>query len=268
MLKYLSLILFIPTLFLSTAHSATPGFNDLSKEDLDAISEEFSANFVHRAVSPASTLGDVFGFEIGLVGGIAKTPQIEEISLRENPDDEPIDKLIHAGLLGAISLPKGITGELVILPEQEFDDISISNLSMGLKWTFSEVISIPVVDLAVKGHFSSSEMTYDDTVDGAETTVTLDNSTKGIQLLGSKKIFIVEPFIGLGYISRDTDLQASGTAQIFNQTFTANQSGSADGSSSQFLVGAQLDLGFLHMAAQYENVFSTDVISGKLSLAF
>ncbi|MCP4912380.1 MAG: hypothetical protein GY909_04620 [Oligoflexia bacterium] len=248
--------------------AGSPSLDNITSSDLDSISKEFSANFVHRPVSPASPLGDIIGVEVGLVAGQTDAPKIKEISQREDPTADNLDSLYHAGIHIAVSVPFGITGELIALPETELGDVSLKNTSFGLKYTFSELFDLPMVDLAIRGHYTSGDLNYSDRIDGVNTTISLDNSTSGFQLLASADLVIVEPFIGVGTVSRETTLKASGSARIFDTTFTTSQSSTVDGSSTQFLVGAQLNLLFLRVAAQYENVFDTSIVSGKLSFKF
>lgn len=245
-----------------------PNFNNLSQSDFDGISKEFSANFAHRPVSPASPLGDIFGFEVGLVAGITDAGKVGEISKREAPTEDPVDKLAHAGILASVSVPFGITPELIIFPERKLGDVTFSHTSFGLKWTFSKFLPIPLVDLAARIHASKTEVSFADTVDGVNTTVNLDNTTTGLTLLASTNLVVVEPFVGLGFIRRDTDLGATGTAQIFDSTFTAAQTATSDGSSTQIIAGVQLNLFIMKIGAQYENVFGTSVTSAKLTFGF
>lgn len=263
-----SLIVLI-TLISTSTFAANPGLDNISQTDLDNISKEFSANFVHRPVSPASPLGDIFGFEVGVTAGITDAPKIAAIAKREDPtQSDPFDKIAHAGLLGAVSVPFGLTGEVILFPERELGDVTLSNYSLGLKWTFSKALGIPLVDLALRGHLSSSEVSYNDTIDSVNTTVKIDNSTYGATLLASKSFLIIEPFVGIGIVTRDTEMSVNGNVTIFDTNFSSSTSASVDDTSTQFLVGAQLDLALIHIAAQYENVFGTNVTSLKFSLAF
>ena len=79
---------------------------------------------------------------------------------------------------------------------------------------------------------------------------------------------MIEPYAGIGFVSRDTTLKASGTAQIFDTSFSTASEQSVDGSSFQYFAGVEVDLLFVHIAAQFENVFDTSIVSGKLSFAF
>jgi len=245
---------------------AQPSFDNLSKEDLDNISKEFSANFAHRSASGAAALGDVFGIEFGALVGATQTPEISKISEREGGD--AIDNLYNAGLYGAISIPFGLTAEAMILPEQTISDMSISNQSLALKWTFSKTFGIPIIDLAAKAHMSSTKIDYSDTVDGVDTNVELENSTSGFTILASKNFFLIEPFIGLGQVTRDTSLSATGSAVLFDAAYSSSSEESVSGSSGQFIAGAQLNLGLIGIAGQYENVFDTSVTSVKLTFGF
>jgi hypothetical protein len=249
--------------------AAGPSLNNITANDFDKISEEFSANFVHRPVSPASPLGAVFGFEVGLIAGLTDAPEIANITKREDPtNSDPFDRIAHAGLYASVSVPMGITGELILLPETELGDVSISHTSMGLKWTFGNLLGIPLIDMAVRGHFSSSELSYGDTIDSVATNISLDNMTYGVNLLVSGNLLLLEPFAGVGIVTRDTELSASGSAQIFDSTFTTSQTQSVDGTSAQVFVGVQANLLIAKLAAQYENVFGTSLTSMKLTFGF
>ena len=166
------------------AHAEAPGFDNITSTDLNNISKEFSANFTHRPLMPASSLGSIFGFEVGIILSVTDAPKIGEITLREEPtESDPLDKLLNAGLMGAVSIPYGITFEAILLPEQELGDLTISNYSLGAKWTFSSLLPIPIVDLALRGHYGVTDISYNDTVDAVATEISLDNSTMGLTLL-------------------------------------------------------------------------------------
>ena len=245
---------------------AQPSFDNLSEEDLDNISKEFSANFAHKGASGAAPLGDLFGFEVGLIAGSTDTPEISKISKREG--GEAIDNLYNAGLYAAVSIPFGLTAEAMLLPEQTISDMSISNQSLALKWTFSKTFGIPFVDLAAKAHMSNTKMNYSDTVDSVNTTIELENSTSGFMLMASKSFFLIEPFIGVGRISRDTSLSATGAATIYDVAYSTNQEESVSGSSGHMVGGVQVNLGLLSVSGQYEKAFDTSVTSLKLTFGF
>jgi hypothetical protein len=254
--------------FYSSNILAQPSFDNLTQADVDGLSKEFSANFAHRPISPASPLGDIFGFEVGIVAGVTDAPKVEEISKREAPNEDPLGSLAHAGFLASVSVPFGITPELILFPERELGDVTFSHYSLGVKWTFSKFLPIPFVDLAARIHTAKTEVSFSDSVDGVNTTVNLENTTTGIQVLASANFLVLEPFAGIGYITRDTELGATGTAQIFDSTFSLSQTANVDGSSSQFLAGVQVNLFIMKIAAQYENVFGTSVTSAKLTFGF
>src|SRR5690348_12960246 len=98
------------------AMAAAPSFTNLSQDDVDKISKEFSANFVHPSVMGASTLGKIFGVEAALVAGQTPSPETDAIVKRSAPGNE-LPNLYHAGLLLGLSVPLGFTGELVMIPK-------------------------------------------------------------------------------------------------------------------------------------------------------
>ena len=199
------LVILLSFLVVHSAMAATPSLNLISKEQADAISDEFAANFVHTHVSGASSLGTVFGIEAGLMAGLTSTPKLNAVSQSFDSTAE-IDKVPHLGLLAAVSVPLGFTGEITYIPSTESSDFSIEHMSYGIKWTFTEVFDF-FLDMAVKVHGSSSKVSFNDIVNNSstgnsnvDTKIQYETSSFGYQLLASKKLLFVEPYVGIGQV--------------------------------------------------------------------
>jgi len=260
MFRGLSSILFI----LFSCHSfAEFSLNDLDQKEFDSISKEFSANFMHTSVSPASTLGEIWGIEIGVVGGVTSAPKFGAL-VKEQKPTEDIEYLPHAGALAVLTIPFGITLEATALPEQTSDNVSYEMMSAAFKWTFSKYLGLPSLDMAVKAHYSSSELSYTDTISGVETKVTLDTSVYGAHLVMSGEFLFIEPYFGFGLAKGSMDLNSG--VSIFN--FTAEKNQSTSQSSSHVFAGLQLNLFFIHIGAEYSKAFGTDKYTGKVSFYF
>ena len=241
-------------------------FDNISQEDLENIMDEVSANFHHTSVSGANTLGSIFGFELGLIGGITKTPKIDALVKEQDPD-ESAEQVPHGTLLGVLTVPLGITAELGIVPEVGSGDFKFSRQSLGVKWTITEVLLTDLpVSLAIKGHYTKAELEFEQPVNGQDTKVKVEDSVTGFLFLVSKNFAIVEPYAGIGYLMSDGDIDVSGTSTIFN--FTTSQQASAKNSTTQFLVGAELKLLVFKMGAEYSRQFDTDRYSLKLAVYF
>src|SRR5437016_3186385 len=105
--------IFVATVLLLAAHPAlgqTIPLQNLDEAEFKKVVGDFSTNFLHTSVSGASTLGHIFGFEIGVVGGQTKTPHIETLAHEVDPGAKA-DKIPQAALLGVLSVPLGFTVE-------------------------------------------------------------------------------------------------------------------------------------------------------------
>jgi hypothetical protein len=263
---------FLVLLLTESVLAASPNIDLLTQAQADSISKEFSANFVHSIVAPASTLGDVFGVEIGLVGGLTSTPETDALS-RSFDASASVDKIPHAGVFGSVSLPYGFTGELSLIPEAG-STLKIEHKSYAVKWTFSDFLDLPV-DIAVRVHGSNSTLSYEDTINNSSTsnvdvnsTISYDMSSLGAHLTLSKNFVFVEPYVGIGTISTDTDIKttASSTVSIF--TFTGAESYSSSNSGTHFFVGANLNLFVLKIGLEHSKVVDISRTTAKLSFYF
>ena len=84
-------------------------FKNLTDADFEKVTQDLSATFAHTSVSGASPLGDIWGFEIGVVGGQINTPEVDKLVKRGDPSASA-DKLPGAEILGVVSVPFAITG--------------------------------------------------------------------------------------------------------------------------------------------------------------
>ena len=249
--------------------------DDLSQEDVDNVAEEFSANFVHSTISGASSLGKVFGFELGVIGKITDTPKLGAL-VKEQSSSADVSSIYDAGILAQVSVPFGITGELVYLPEMSLSDIKANRTSLGVKWTLTDsVLTIPFMNLAIRAHYSTAELKYSDVINNSSTGYNDVNSEIGVKtnsyganVTVSFDLLVFEPYAGVGYVSSDTDIDvnASGSTNIFS--FTSAQSASSKSSGIHYFVGAQANLLFFKLGAEYSNVYGVDRVAGKISFGF
>ncbi len=271
-------ISFLLILLFTGNTSAAVSMVNVDQVDVDGIAKEFSANFLHIPVTPPHPLGQIFGLEIGIVAGITKSPYLNNLIQEADNTANELTDIAHANVLGSISLPYGITGELLILPALNASGLSLSNTSFGFKWTFSELMKSPI-DLAMRLHLATNEISFEQTINNSSSgnipvkaVVAWDTRIYGIDFMIGKDMTLIEPFFGMGFAKSKTDIsiEASGTATIFDSSLTVkdNQGAESDNSSIHFFAGVQLDLPLLNIAAQYDRVFGTNSYTGKFSLSF
>ena len=184
-----SLVFSVLCLLGSSAFAAT-SFTNVTQDDYNNITKEFSANFTHSSVTGASTLGKIFGIELALVGGSTASPNISSIVQRSGGSS--ISNLIHGGVLIGASVPFGISGELVTIPKMSSSDASFQLSSLAVKWTMDEVFTVLPFNLALRGLYSTSKFSFSQTISGLDSTVSNDNKVTGLQLLASPKLPFLE----------------------------------------------------------------------------
>ena len=261
----LKLIVLGSFLMSTTSQAAGPNFFNLSEKDFENISKEFSGDLMHHSVQGAATLGSILGFEVGLIAGQTSSPDLSKISKDSGGEDVP--NLYHAGLLGVLTVPFGITGELIMLPKTSANDTSLQMTSAALKFTMSEELLVIPFNLALRGFMSSSKVSFTQTDATGTATVENDNKVTGLQLLVSPKLPVFEPYAGVGMVNAKNTLSTTGTL-LFDPTYTASQSQDSTLSSTQILLGVTANLLFFRLGAEYSSAFGNNSTTVKLAVGF
>jgi hypothetical protein len=251
-------------LLATKAYAATPTFNNLTQAEFNKIMREFSANSSWHSVTPPSSMGNIFGLELGVVAGTTNTPDIDAIVKQTAPGTD-VKMIPHASLLGVVSIPFGITAEVMMLPKFDISGLTYQQYGGALKWTTGLMV-LPV-NLAVRGFMTKSELTFKQTVSSVDTTITQDGSVSGLQLMVSPKLIpIIEPYAGIGYVSATSKMTAVGSSSIFG--FTSAQSAEFKPTSTQLILGADVRLLLIGFGFEYERSFETESLTAKFSLKF
>lgn len=272
---YMTALALVTSLFLASPAlaAAGPGFDNLSQGDFDNAIRELSGNSTYHSVTGAGTLGSIFGIEVGVVGGLTSTPEINAYSKRVDASAD-ISRLPHASLLVGVSVPLGFTGELLLFPEVTLSDIKYQQYGGSVKWTATDLLVLPF-NLAVRGFVTNNKMSFQQTLNNASTgnnpvlvSVTQDNSQLGLQLLASPILPLFEPYAGIGFVKATGKLAVSGatTGTIFN--FTSAQSAESSPTTTQFLLGINANLLLLNLGVEYSRAFDTNSYNFKLGFRF
>lgn len=254
--------------------ASTPTFDDLSDADFKTVAEEFSALFVHTSVTPPTSLGKVFGVEAAVIAGAAAIPGIEAISKRVDPTID-IPYAPFAMLYGAVSVPFGITVETNLLPELNVGDLDLSHMGLGVKWSITDqFFSDLPFDLAIKTFYSKSEIGFSQTINTGGPAVNVDvgfeNKMHGAELLLGWDFFIVQPYIGGGFVSSSSELRGVAAADPSYSLFVddVSESKKTTVSSARWIAGCQFNLAVLKTAIEYNNVFGNNRVAVKLGVSF
>lgn len=259
--------LFFASFASSSANAQNIAFSQISEGDFQQIAKEVSANFTHTSVSGATSLGSIFGFQLGVVLGQTKTPGLNSIVKRADPNIN-LDEVLHGGLLGQLTIPAGVTFEALVLPSVGSKDFKVKNTSLAVKWTLTEYLLELPVDLAVKGFYTKSEMDMKQRISNADQSITLDDKMMGLAVLVSKSFGVIEPYAGLVHNKANVDMGYAGGTNIFASTYTTSQSATVNTSSTGYLLGAEAKLLFFNAGIEYTRIFSTNRYTAKLAFSF
>jgi len=241
---------------------------NLTEDDFKRIAKDFNAVFNHTSVSGASSLGNIFGFEVGLVAGMTNTKRIDALADTGSGTDQKADKIPHGEILGVLTVPLGITVEGGFIPKVGNDDFKFNTFTAAVKWTPTDTLLEWPLSVALKAHITKTNAEFNQTIQTVDTNFKYDNTITALTLLASKNFVLVEPYVGFSYMSAKGEMSVSGSSAVFDPNFTTGTSASADTTSTGFLLGAELKLLIFKVGAEYASLFGTSRYTAKLSFFF
>jgi hypothetical protein len=279
--KFAGIAVLLGALSPCLAMADSPTLANILPGDYDSVTKEFSANFAYSSVTPASSLGGLWGLEFGIVGGESTDPNLKNLVATASPGTNFPSHLYHAELLARLGLPYGFTVEAMMFPKKTVSSLTLMEYGGAVQWTPTDSIldDLPV-NLAAKFSLNKAKVnfTQNATVSGAATVVPVGveyNDTEwALTALASMKFLVFEPYVTAGYVkSKGTlDLSTNGfNVNFFSQNFpVAAQSNHAESSptSMEFTAGVDLRLAVFTLGAEYMRVFGCDVATGRLSFRF
>lgn len=251
-------ILFALIAMMTSQAFAAPQLANLTDSQFEDLSKEMSSNFCHTAGLGASNLGDVFGFQVGIVGGLTTTPKLKEIIADSGGD---MDNLMNAGIMAAVSVPFGFTFEAVSLPKMSSNGASIGTLSLGVKYKLNDLIPVLPVNLALRATHTTSDFKFDQAGVGS---VENNNTITGVGLLISPMLPVVEPYAGVAMLNASNKLGSS-VSSVFADSSPEK---TKKVSGTQILAGVDVNLMLFKMGLEYSNAFNASKYSFKLAFGF
>ncbi len=259
---------FLVTFFLATtiqlASAADIALQNLSKDEVNDLSNEFSANFSHTVVAAPETEG-AFGVEVGLAAGLTTSDTFKKLINEAGENGDDYGKLPHAGLIARVHFAFDIFAELNYLPSYDSDELSLESRSFAVGWNLGNFFSFPL-DVAVGVNMSQSELSYQQVISSVNTDVTFENSTRTLWVGVSKNVLFLTPYAKLGTISNETDLKVDGSTTILD--FTSSTSYNATDSGMYLAAGLNVQLLAFRLGAEYSKINDINRMSAKLSIAF
>ena len=245
----------------STSYAAAPNFSNITKSQFKTIVEQFSASVPEPPLAPASSKALFFlpGFQIGVLGGLTKVPELDEFATKD-PKYIP-----HSALFASLSGPLGLGVAGTLLPKLTLDQFRIFHYGGALRWNMTDVfLKFLPFNLALKGYAGKTELEYSHSLSGANQTFTLNDLTLGANLAASFKLFL-EPYVGVGLLRGDLDFSST-TSAVFNTSFTTSTTARDQSIGPQLFAGLNISLPFFMLGGQYSYAFQAHRVTLQLAL--
>lgn len=248
-------------------------FTCFDQEDADAVYKDLTSAFAPTAVSGASSLGKIFGVELGLVLSASRAPNTERVVQSYGSDFE-IPGIPMAGISAIFTLPYGIGVEGSFVPKVDISDYgSFESLNLGARWTITDVFPMGFFKIAIRGSYLSSK---------ASLTQEEDTGTPGIGTVSETADFavditemgavvgfnlkVVEPYIGFSNLSSDGSIQARGTSSEGAPIPDVDESSSISG--TRMYAGVLFKLPLLRLGAEVATFEDIERASIKIAFKF
>ena len=194
------------------------GFTCFDQEDADKVFKDLTSAFAPTTVSGASSLGKIFGVELGLVVSASRAPNTQEV-LDSYGSDFEIPGIPMAGISGILTLPYGIGIESTIIPKIDIgDEGSFESLNLGARWTITDMFPMGLLKIAVRTSLikSSATFNYEEDTGGALGTVNetadFDVEVFEVGAVIGLNFKVVEPYIGASDLQARGSILATGTS--------------------------------------------------------
>jgi hypothetical protein len=240
----------------------TPNFTNLDAAQTSAVLKTFGANFTFRPMDTASNYGKNFGVSVGIGGGVTSGTAITEAT------GLPVSQIPHANIILGLQLPRGFAVEVGFLPNLSLSGLSFNSWGGDLKWNVGAGLGkLLPLDVAARVMYSTTSMSYTQTVTTpapATDTLSLSTHSFGFNVSASKSLVILEPFVGLGWMSQSGTLSNSGNIPLFNTSLTNANTYNASNSGLWAFGGLQFKLLILNITAEYDSMMGISSQSIKV----
>ncbi|MGE4233768.1 MAG: DUF6588 family protein [Bacteriovoracia bacterium] len=259
----LFLLLAVFNLVPFSANAGAPAFTNLTPAQTDAAFKNFAAAFSFKPMEPASHYG-MMGFSFGVIASLASTSVIKDAI----PGGSFPSYLPSADIYLGFQLPAGVALEGGFVPNIKAGSTKLSKQGINLKWVPTATMMMLPVSVAIRGTYSRSKISYQQTKDSVTADVTYKGSYYGANASVGLPIPFIEPYAGIGFIHDSSTLGVSGSATFFDQNYTSSSTANSEHTSFWFYAGAELKLAFLTLTPQYDHMFESNVYSAKLGFKF
>jgi len=207
----------------------------------------------HHAYMPASSMGMLLGFDVGVDSTYVAFPAAFAAALAQASGQS--SSQVPSGLLlpklnAHKGLPFGIDVGASFMVLYDSGQSVFTTYGGELKWTFVRGLALPSV--AVRGSYTSNSLYF------------LNTNTTTVDLVVSKSLILLEPYVGGGMQFWSGSLSVPSSVPQ-----ASGLSLSASGSNPHFYGGAMLKLALLRLDIEADySTMNLATLGGKVSIGF
>ncbi len=248
-------------------------FTCFDQQDADKVFKDLTSAFAPTTVSGASSLGKIFGAEVGLVVSASRAPNTQEV-LESYGSDFEIPGIPMAGISGIFTLPYGIGIEGTFIPQIDIgEEGSFESLNLGARWTITDLFPLGLFKITVRSSLINSNATfnYEEDTGGlplgtVNETAEFDIKVFEIGAVVGLNFRIIEPYIGASDLQSSGSIVASGTSSTAGALPDVNESAEASG--VRAYAGVLFKLPLLRIGAEVATFDGIERGSVKLAIKF
>ncbi len=266
---------------------------NVSEKDAFAVMKDFSSLGQFTTVNSAAGHGKLFGFDFGIVGGVGEYEETKKV-LKNVPGGEepPFGYAPFGWLSGSVTIPLGLTFEANYLPGIDIKDVEIDSFGIGLKWTLTDVIKLPIpLSIAGKVYYSQFGVDYKGSSSiptgiaalpliPANYSGSMSSKMTGLEaMVGFNKLPIFKPYLSLGFLMAENEL-STGVDQnnpLFTALLPAQRSAVLSLTDNKYKdkpdsiyyrLGAQVKLLTFQWSLEFQRSFNNNRLATKFAFGF
>lgn len=248
-------------------------FTCFNQADADLIFKDLTSAFAPTTVSGASSLGKIFGAEVGLVVSASRAPNTQQV-IESYGSDFEVPGIPMAGISAIFTLPYGIGAEGTFIPKIDIgEEGSFQSLNIGARWTLTDIFPLGLVNIAFRtsliksdASFTKEEVTSSPLTGTVTETANFDISVFEIGAVVGLNFKFIEPYIGVSDLRSDGNLKASGTST--GALIIPNVDESAKSSGLRYYGGVLIKIPLMRIGAEVASYDSIERASVKFAFKF
>ncbi len=275
MIKFIFLTLCLLTSYQKAFAQCNAGqaFTCFDQSDADLIFKDLTSAFAPTTVSGASSLGKIFGVELGLVISASRAPNTTAV-VKSYGSSFDIPAIPMAGISGIFTLPYGIGIEGSIIPKVDISSYgSFESTNIGARWTITDLLPMGFFKIAIRGSYLTSNTSITHAEDSGNIligTVT-ENANFDVDIVEMGGVIglnfkIVEPYLGVSNLKSDGSIVANGSTTTGAPIPDVDQKSSLSG--SRFYGGVLIKFPLLRIGAEVATIEDVERASIKIAFKF